>query len=63
MTRERIVFDSADLAPSFRLAGIDPASITAAEWSRFVDAFLDGTGWTEVANEAAFVIAEERREA
>ena len=60
MTERRIVFETEDLAPAFEAAGIELASLTDYEWSKFVDAFLTGTHWDEVARYAAEVVAELR---
>lgn len=45
-----------DFQPAFARAGIDPATLTDDEWRKFVDAFCDGTHWSEVAEIAADVV-------
>jgi hypothetical protein len=60
MTERRIVFDAEDLSPAFEAVGIEPATLTDYEWSKFADAFLAGTHWDEVARYAAEVVAEHR---
>lgn len=49
----QITFRELDFDPIFKSRGIDPETITDIEWSRFIDAFLDGTHWAEIAEFAA----------
>jgi hypothetical protein len=55
-----VTFHSDDFEPAFVAAGIDISSVTEHEWRRFENMFLDGTGWSEVAETAAEEIAWER---
>ncbi len=62
MTTERVItFTMEDLRPAFDAAGIDPDSLTDYEWGKFVDAFLAGTHWDEVARYAAEVVTDLRK--
>jgi hypothetical protein len=59
MKAERVItFTLEDFAPAFEAAGINPDSLTDYQWRKFMDAFLEGTGWDEVARNAAEVVAE-----
>lgn len=58
-----ILFNNHDLDPLFEAAGIDPDSLTRDEWRQFYNAFLEGTGWFEVAQIAAETIKYMRLEA
>jgi hypothetical protein len=60
VSERRISFALEDLAPAFEAMGIELASLTDYEWSKFQDAFLEGTHWDEVARYAAEVVAELR---
>lgn len=55
-----ITFGPFDFDPLFEQEGIDPNTLTASEWKRFEDMFVEGTGWTEVAKEAAWNIKTDR---
>lgn len=48
-----IRFRKIDFDPIFESKGIDPESITDAEWMNFMDSFIAGTHWAEVAEIAA----------
>lgn len=57
-----VQFAYEDFEPALRAAGIDPTTITRHEWSKFTDAFLDGTHWVEVAQDATDAIKAQRGE-
>ena len=57
-----IIFESDDFDDALRQAGIEPDSVTVYEWSKFTDAFLAGTKWSEVAEHAADVLQVRRDE-
>ena len=48
-----ITLTAEDLDQIIRENGVDPDSITTYEWSKFTDAFLEGTHWSEIAGYAA----------
>ncbi len=56
----RIVFTNEDFEDIFAKEGIDFYSLSEAEWRKFVNMFLEGTAWTEVALEAAWNIKLDR---
>ncbi len=55
-----ITFGPNDFDPYFEKEGIDPNTLTASEWRAFENMFIEGTGWTEVAAEAAWNIKTDR---
>lgn len=60
MFNKEIRFSSDDFEPILKQEGIDPESITDYEWSKYTDAFCDGTYWSEVARYAVDVIHQLR---
>ena len=58
----QIRFSKDDFDPFFESEGIDPDTLTDSEWRAFENMFVEGTGWTEVAREAAWNINQEREQ-
>lgn len=52
----------ADFDPILVANGLDPESVSAYEWSKFTDAFLEGTHWHEIAGYACDAIKIMREE-
>lgn len=55
-----ITFGPLDFDFYFEKEGIDPNTLTASEWRKFENMFMEGTGWAEVAREAAWNIKLDR---
>jgi len=56
----QIRFTSDDFEPLFAQEGVDFHSLTDAEWRSFENMFIEGTAWSSVAQEAAWVIKADR---
>ncbi len=60
----RIVFTfKDDFAELLTAEGVDPATVTDEEWRTFEKMFMDGIGWAEVAETAAWQIQFNRENA
>ena len=61
-TKREIHFYAEDFDPILISKGIDPETIREYQWDKFIDMFLEGTHWAEVAEIAAEEIKYQMRE-